>query len=72
MLLSFLAAQQSNYKFLGCFLEDNLLSLGEVSGVLNSTSPKACSKFCSEKKYLFFTLKNEYDIVLQIFKFITI
>eukprot|EP00102_Acyrthosiphon_pisum_P012999 XP_008182377.1 PREDICTED: uncharacterized protein LOC100165182 [Acyrthosiphon pisum] len=53
------APQRSNYKFLGCFLEENLLTLGEESRVLIPISPKSCSEFCFEKKYLFFILKNE-------------
>ncbi|XP_022166764.1 uncharacterized protein LOC111031217 [Myzus persicae] len=53
------ASQRSNYKFLGCFLEDNLLTLGEESRVLTPISPQSCSEFCFGKKYLFFILKNE-------------
>ncbi|CAH1711664.1 unnamed protein product [Aphis gossypii] len=52
-------AQKSNHKYLGCFLEENLLTLGEESRVLTPISPQACSKFCSGKRYLFFILKNE-------------
>ncbi|XP_025423118.1 uncharacterized protein LOC112692604 isoform X2 [Sipha flava] len=53
------AAQKSNYKYIGCYLGENLLSLGEESRVLNPISPKSCSEFCSAKKYLFFILKND-------------
>ncbi|KAL4131837.1 hypothetical protein QTP88_009086 [Uroleucon formosanum] len=54
-----LAAQKTDYKFLGCFLEENLLTLGEESRILNPVTPQSCSDFCSEKQYTFFILK--YD-----------
>ncbi|XP_026809559.1 uncharacterized protein LOC113551491 [Rhopalosiphum maidis] len=53
------AAQKSNHQFLGCFLDTELLTLGEESRTLKPISPHACSTFCSGKKYLFFILKNE-------------
>ncbi|XP_060850898.1 uncharacterized protein LOC132929522 [Rhopalosiphum padi] len=53
-----LAAQKTEYKFLGCFLEENLLTLGEESRVLTPVTPQSCSDFCSEKQYTFFILKQ--------------
>lgn len=54
-----LAAQKTDYKFLGCFLGENLLTLGEESRVLTPVTPQSCSDFCSEKQYTFFILKHD-------------
>ncbi|VVC39997.1 Hypothetical protein CINCED_3A002549 [Cinara cedri] len=54
-----IATQKSSHQFLGCFLEDNLLSLGPENRILTQISPQSCSQFCSEKKYVFFNLKND-------------
>lgn len=68
----FIAAQKSNYGYLGCYLEEDLssklLSLGDVSRIFvrPPISPESCSKFCSSEKYMFFFLKNEYDYVYNI------
>lgn len=58
--LTFLVAQKSNTKFLGCFLGENLLMVGEDSHTFSSNSPETCSTYCSGKQYIFFILKNEY------------
>jgi len=62
--LSVLAIQKTDYKFLGCFLGENLLTLGEESRVLNPLIPQLCSDFCFEKQYTFFILKNVYAFVI--------
>lgn len=59
-LFIFLAIQKSNYNYLGCFLGDNLLSLGDERHNSSFISPKSCSELCSKKNYTFFFLKNEY------------
>lgn len=58
-------AQKSNHKFLGCYSEENLLSLGDESRILTPISPQTCSEFCIEEHYIFFIVKNEYDWVLS-------
>jgi len=63
VLILFLASQLSRYKYLGCFLGENLLSLGDESRVLSPVSTQSCSEFCSKKNYMFFILKNEYDFI---------
>jgi len=51
-------------------LEENLLTLGEESRVLNPITSQSCSDFCSEKQYTFFILKYEYASVLLFYKLI--
>lgn len=55
----YLAAQNSNHKFLGCFLGDDLLSFGDENYILTSASPQSCSELCIGKQYNFFNIKNE-------------
>lgn len=60
----FLAAKGS--KYLGCFLEENLLTLGDESRAITPMSPDSCSRFCTGKQYMFFILKHEYDFIYLI------
>ncbi|XP_050537386.1 uncharacterized protein LOC126903300 isoform X2 [Daktulosphaira vitifoliae] len=59
-IISFIAlsvSQKASPKFLGCYIEDNLVSLGEESHVLTSISPKSCAELCHGKSYLFANIK---------------
>jgi len=53
-------------------LEENLLTLGEESRILNPVTPQSCSDFCSEKKYTFFILKYEYVFIVLVYNNINI
>lgn len=53
-------------------MEENLLTLGEESRILNPVTPQSCSDFCSEKQYTFFILKHEYVLVVLFYNIINI
>ncbi|XP_050420558.1 uncharacterized protein LOC126833331 [Adelges cooleyi] len=58
-IVTLIVSQTVTPTYLGCYRDDNLVSLGEESRVLSSISPKSCTGFCHGNSYLFAAIKND-------------